>query len=187
MIEDQNAKINQQRDEILQQRDELNKQRDEINYLRTMHETKPDAVGPASTNSIQNAVHACANESVTLQCVTPNTITVLRGKYGHYDDDSCTSGCCEPSDTDCAELMAESHTEEWNHIKASCDGKTACDYAYPGHITTGCLLNDTANYVELVYRCSNTAAFSVYENWGYMVHEGQTLKRSPNESLSSDT
>ena len=146
---------------MTQLRNENRQQRDDIDRLSSLYETKHDASGQLSTHTIQDPVYACVGESVTLQCTAPYTITVLRGEYGRYEDD-CTSGCCEPSDADCTELMAETNTEEWQNIKASCDGRTTCDYLYSGQIIEGCARNYTADYLKIFYHCTDFVGFSAY-------------------------
>ena len=172
--------INQQNKEIAKLLNESRKQQDTTDSLDKLYETKSnaakytDAVGSASTNAIQDPVHACVGESVTLQCAAPQTITVLRGEYGRYADD-CTSGCCEPSDADCTELMAEINTGEWQNIKASCDGKNTCDYVYTGQIIDGCALNYTADYLEVLYHCTDFIGFSAYAIDSQNLDEGDVV------------
>ena len=151
----------QQSEKMTQLRNESRQQRDDIDRLSSLYETKHDACGQPSTNTIQDPVHARVGESVTLQCATNQTITVLRGEYGRYEDD-CTSGCCEPSVADCTELMAEINTEEWQNIKTSCDGETTCTYPYSGQIIEVCARNYTADYLNFVYHCTDFVGFSAY-------------------------
>ena len=106
-------------------------------------------------------MHACVGETVTLECTAPHTITVQRGEYGRYEDD-CIFGCCEPSNADCTQLMAEINTEEWQNIKTSCDGETTCNYPYSGQKIEGCALNYTADYLNFVYHCTDFVGFSAY-------------------------
>ena len=180
-ISQQQDEVNQQREENRQQRDEISQlrqkadqQQDEINQLHKSCKVYPDAHGPVLTDTIQDPVHACVGESVTLQCTESQTITVLRGEYGRYADD-CTSGCCEPSDADCTELMAEINTGEWQNIKASCDGKNTCDYVYTGQIIDGCALNYTADYLEVLYHCTDFIGFSAYAIDSQNLDEGDVV------------
>ena len=170
----QQIEIKELRDKSVLQCAEIKQQHVEINKLRTLYETKPDAVGYTSASTVQDPVHACVDESVTLQCTAPHTITVLRGEYGRYAD-NCTSGCCEPSDADCTELMAETNTEEWQNIKASCDGQTTCDYSYTGNIVDGCALNYTADYLKVFYHCTDFVGFSAYATSDQYPDEGEVV------------
>ena len=161
-INQQWDEINLQWEEINKQRDQLNKQWDKINqqqnenyqlHVPSTSTTKPDA---AAADAIQDPVHACVGESVTLQCTAPHTITVLRGVYGHYADD-CTSGCCEPSYGDCTELMEDTNPEEWQNIKTSCDGETTCNYVYPGQTIPMCGVDGMPDYSQIFYNCTGSA------------------------------
>ena len=96
-----------------------------------------------------------------MQCDAGFTITVLRAEYGRYADD-CSSGCCEPTDADCTEIMAETNAAEWQSIKALCDGQTTCDYLYTGNVLKSCALNYTADYVQFFYHCTDFVGFSAY-------------------------
>ena len=167
--------ITRLREQINQQQDENHKQQNEINQLHELCTVFRDVQAPVPTNTVQEPVHACVGESVTLQCTANQTITVLRGEYGRYADD-CTSGCCEPSDTDCTELMEETNTEEWQNIKTSCDGETTCDYVYSGQNVDGCALNYTADYLEVLYHCTDFVSFSAYKTGSQEPEDGDTVR-----------
>ena len=180
-ISQQQDEVNQQREENRQQRDEISQlrqkadqQQDEINQLHKSCKVYPDAHGPVLTDTIQDPVHACVGESVTLQCTESQTITVLRGEYGRYAD-GCVSGCCEPSDADCTELMEETNPTEWQNIKTSCDGQMTCDYVYTGQVVDGCALNYTADYLQVVHHCTDFVSFSAFMSSSQEPEDGDTV------------
>ena len=67
--------------------------------------------------AIQEPVHACEGDTVTLQCSDPtSTISVLLGEYGRYAT-TCDDSCCTPADSDCTENMDASNPTEWQNLK----------------------------------------------------------------------
>ena len=72
--------------------------------------------------------------------------------------------------------MEETNTEEWQNIKTSCDGETTCDYVYSGQNVDGCALNYTADYLEVLYHCTDFVSFSAYKTGSQEPEDGDTVR-----------
>ena len=68
------------------------------------------------TSEVQDSVYACQGDSVTLQCNASATIDVIEGRHGMYAI-SCDTGCCEPDQFDCTQVMEENNATEWAYLK----------------------------------------------------------------------
>ena len=69
-----------------------------------------------STVVIQEPVHACQGDSLTLQCNASATINVIEGRHGMYAV-PCDTDCCEPDQFDCSQVMEENNATEWEYLK----------------------------------------------------------------------